>query len=251
MAAVIRMGDVLAVWEQGAVLAGPDSDDENTAIPRHSPARVRALRAAIGRAGRGSGAGAHPRRDRQRQGGVARELHRRSGRTGPLIRAHCAALQPSLVESELFGIAAARSTGAHEAQRGSSARRAGGSLFPRRIGELPPALQGQAPSRDPESARSSRWAPRPVAITSACSPPRTESRRGDRGRDPARGPLRPAVAVELHVPALRERRVDLHDWLVRITMRGAPAARCRRCLPTRWSPVLQPWRSTCAPSSGW
>lgn len=74
---------------------------------------------------------------------VARELHRLSGRTGALVSINCAALAPSLVESQLFGHSRGAFTGALEAQRGLFRDAHGGSLLLDEIGELPTALQAK------------------------------------------------------------------------------------------------------------
>ena len=74
---------------------------------------------------------------------VAREIHRRSHRSGPFVAVNCAALPQDLVESELFG---------HEkgAFTGAAARRAGkfeiadkGTLFLDEIGDMAVATQAK------------------------------------------------------------------------------------------------------------
>ncbi|MGH9824091.1 MAG: sigma-54-dependent transcriptional regulator, partial [Blastocatellia bacterium] len=74
---------------------------------------------------------------------VAREIHRRSHRSGPFVAVNCAALPQDLVESELFG---------HEkgAFTGAAARRAGkfevadkGTLFLDEIGDMAPVTQAK------------------------------------------------------------------------------------------------------------
>ncbi|MGH2898651.1 MAG: sigma 54-interacting transcriptional regulator, partial [Solirubrobacteraceae bacterium] len=113
---VLRMGDVLAVWEAPAAPTDADCLEVSGEIPGRA-ACIQALRAAIRRAATDhapvfivgeTGAG------KER---VARELHRLSGRTGPLVSINCAALAPSLVESQLFGHCRGAFTGALEAQR--------------------------------------------------------------------------------------------------------------------------------------
>src|SRR5947208_11560926 len=71
---------------------------------------------------------------------IARLLHVRSGRTGPLIALNCAALPESLLESELFGIEGGVATGV-TARRGKFELANGGTLFLDEIGDLAPALQ--------------------------------------------------------------------------------------------------------------
>ena len=73
---------------------------------------------------------------------VARALHQCSPRRdGPFIPVHCAALAPTLLESELFGHEKGAFTGAVERRRGRFELADGGTLFLDEIGEIDPALQ--------------------------------------------------------------------------------------------------------------
>jgi transcriptional regulator with GAF, ATPase, and Fis domain len=72
---------------------------------------------------------------------IAREIHRRSGRTGAFLAVNCAAISPQLAESELFGHVAGAFTGATRAADGLFAAADGGTLFLDEIGELPIDLQ--------------------------------------------------------------------------------------------------------------
>src|SRR5262249_22299544 len=112
---VLRLGDVLLVYEQG-----PEGDDDavsREAIPGRSRAAA-ALRAALAEAAPDraplllvgeTGVG------KER---AAEEVHRLSGRRGPLVRVNCAALSAQLVEAQLFGHVRGAFTGATEAQPG-------------------------------------------------------------------------------------------------------------------------------------
>ncbi|GMV40263.1 MAG: hypothetical protein AMXMBFR64_19790 [Myxococcales bacterium] len=79
-----------------------------------------------------SGAGKEP---------AAREVHRLSRRTGPLVPVNCAALPAELVESELFGHVAGAFTGAGPAKEGLFRRAQGGTLFLDEVGAMPLARQ--------------------------------------------------------------------------------------------------------------
>lgn len=75
---------------------------------------------------------------------MARVIHGSSARSkGPLLVADCAALQPTLVESELFGHERGAFTGAHAARPGLVETARGGSLFLDEIGELDTSLQAK------------------------------------------------------------------------------------------------------------
>ena len=73
---------------------------------------------------------------------VARALHQISPRSqGPFVAVHCAALAPTLLESELFGHEKGAFTGAAERRRGRFELADGGTLFLDEIGEIDPMLQ--------------------------------------------------------------------------------------------------------------
>ncbi|MEM1249918.1 MAG: sigma 54-interacting transcriptional regulator [Acidobacteriota bacterium] len=71
---------------------------------------------------------------------VAKLLHQRSGRSGPLVAVNCAALPETLLESELFGIEGGVATGV-QARIGKFELADGGTLFLDEIGDLDLALQ--------------------------------------------------------------------------------------------------------------
>jgi two-component system response regulator AtoC len=73
---------------------------------------------------------------------VARAIHQLSPRVhGPFIPLHCAALSPTLLESELFGHEKGAFTGAVERRRGRFELADAGSLFLDEVGEIPAAIQ--------------------------------------------------------------------------------------------------------------
>jgi len=72
----------------------------------------------------------------------ARALHERSRRhERPLVRVNCAALPPTLVESELFGHEKGAFTGAISARQGRFELADGGTIFLDEIGDLAPEVQ--------------------------------------------------------------------------------------------------------------
>src|SRR3989442_1382904 len=124
---------------------------------------------------------------------------------------------PSLVESQLFGHSRGAFTGALEAQRGVFREAHGGSLLLDEIGELPTALQAKLLRVIQEREVHPLGGTDPVAIDV-----RVIAATHRRPTDAiAAGILREDLYArlslwELKVPALRDRRVDLYDWLVRM-----------------------------------
>jgi transcriptional regulator with GAF, ATPase, and Fis domain len=75
---------------------------------------------------------------------LARHLHHQSRRAkGAFIKLNCAALQPNLVESELFGHEAGAFTGATQKRKGRFELADGGTLFLDEISEIPLELQAK------------------------------------------------------------------------------------------------------------
>jgi two-component system, NtrC family, response regulator AtoC len=73
---------------------------------------------------------------------IARGIHQLSPRAhAPLIIVHCAALAPTLLESELFGHEKGAFTGAHERRLGRIEQAQGGTLFLDEIGEIDATIQ--------------------------------------------------------------------------------------------------------------
>jgi two-component system response regulator HydG len=72
---------------------------------------------------------------------VARRIHERSARSGPLATINCAGLAESLLESELFGHMRGSFTGAHRDRRGSLDLAQGGTVFLDEVGEMSLRMQ--------------------------------------------------------------------------------------------------------------
>jgi DNA-binding NtrC family response regulator len=73
---------------------------------------------------------------------VAKAIHQLSPRAKlPFVTVHCAALAPTLLESELFGHEKGAFTGAHEKRIGRFEQAQGGSLFLDEIGEIDATIQ--------------------------------------------------------------------------------------------------------------
>ena len=68
---------------------------------------------------------------------LANQLHRLSGRGGPLVAVNCGAIAPNLVESELFGYRKGAFSGALEDRPGLVRSADGGTLLLDEIGDLP------------------------------------------------------------------------------------------------------------------
>ncbi len=74
---------------------------------------------------------------------IARAIHRISQKPGTLVDINCAAISDNLLESELFGHERGAFTGALTRKTGLFELASGGTLFMDEIGELDPKLQGK------------------------------------------------------------------------------------------------------------
>jgi len=74
---------------------------------------------------------------------AAGEIHRTSGRPGPLVPVNCAAIPEGLAESMFFGHSAGAFTGATQKSDGFFAMAEGGTLFLDEVGEMPLPLQAK------------------------------------------------------------------------------------------------------------
>jgi DNA-binding NtrC family response regulator len=72
---------------------------------------------------------------------VARLVHQRSGRTGPLVAVNCGGFSEGLLASELFGHVRGAFTGAIAEQQGLFRAAQGGTLFLDEAGDIPLPLQ--------------------------------------------------------------------------------------------------------------
>ena len=147
---------------------------------------------------------------------VARAIHAESHRReGPFIAANCAALTPSLVESELFGHRKGAFTGAAADRRGLFQQAAGGTLFLDEVAELPLEVQGKLLRVLEEHAVTPVGSDRAVAVdlrvVTATHRALREEVRAGRFREDLMYRLR---VVPIFLPALRERRGDV-DLLLR------------------------------------
>jgi DNA-binding NtrC family response regulator len=78
------------------------------------------------------------------KGLVARLLHRQAMRgRGPFVHVDCAALSPTVIESELFGHEKGAFTSADERRIGRFERAEDGTVFLDEIGDMSPRLQGK------------------------------------------------------------------------------------------------------------
>jgi DNA-binding NtrC family response regulator len=213
--ALVRLGDVLAVVDEAA----SEGFGEDLVLPGASPkmARLRALvsRAApdpapvliIGETGTG----------KER---LAKEVHRRSGRTGPFVALSCAELSPQLIESQLFGHERGAFTGASGAQPGVFVAAHGGTLFLDELGELPLDLQPkllrvlqEGEVRPLGSVHGRKVDVRVVAATNRDLPVQVDA-------ELFRRDLYARLSLwELRLPPLRERRQDILSW-VRLLLRA-------------------------------
>ena len=142
---------------------------------------------------------------------IAKAIHQLSPRARqPLVTVHCAALSPSLLESELFGHEKGAFTGAHERRIGRFEEANGGSLFLDEIGEIDASTQVKLlrflGERTFERVGSNKTLTSDVRVITATNRNLAEMVRSGTFRDDLFFRLKVA---EIKLPPLRERRSDI------------------------------------------
>jgi DNA-binding NtrC family response regulator len=142
---------------------------------------------------------------------IARALHQLSPRARqPLVTVHCAALSPTLLESELFGHEKGAFTGAHERRIGRFEQAQGGTLFLDEIGEIDATLQIKLlrflGERTFERVGSNKTLAADVRLVAATNKNLADLVKAGTFREDLYFRLR---VVEVWLPPLRERTADI------------------------------------------
>lgn len=142
---------------------------------------------------------------------VAKAIHLLSPRAkAPLVTVHCAALSPTLLESELFGHEKGAFTGAHERRIGRFELAQGGTLFLDEIGEIDATIQIKLlrflGERTFERVGSNKTQTADVRLITATNKNLEELVKAGKFREDLFFRLR---VVEIELPPLRERASDI------------------------------------------
>jgi DNA-binding NtrC family response regulator len=161
---------------------------------------------------------------------VARAIHYNSARRDrPLVTINCAALQETLLESELFGHEKGAFTGAVQAKPGLIEVAEGGTLFIDEVGEMAPGLQAKL-LRVLEDGRFRRVGGTQelladVRIVAATNRPLEEEQKAGRVREDLYYRLN---VIAIGLPPLRERREDIPELVEHcLATRPVGGGRCR------------------------
>ena len=141
----------------------------------------------------------------------ARAIHRLSRRaSGPFVAVECAALNPNLLESELFGHVKGAYTGADADRVGRFEAANGGTLFLDEISEIPQSTQVKLlralESRSFERLGSSATISTDIRIVAACNRDLKKLAQEGKFREDLYYRLN---VIDLHLPPLSERKSDI------------------------------------------
>jgi len=142
---------------------------------------------------------------------IAKALHQLSPRAQqPFVTVHCAALAPTLLESELFGHERGAFTGAHERRIGRFEQAQGGTLFLDEIGEIDATIQVKLlrflGERTFERVGSNKTLTADLRLVAATNKNLEELVKAGKFREDLFFRLR---VVEIELPPLRERVGDI------------------------------------------
>jgi two-component system response regulator AtoC len=142
---------------------------------------------------------------------IAKSIHQLSPRAKmPMVTVHCAALSPTLLESELFGHEKGAFTGAHERRIGRFEQAQGGTLFLDEIGEIDATIQIKLlrflGERTFERVGSNKTQMADVRLVAATNKDLPGLVKAGTFREDLFFRLR---VLEIHLPPLRERKADI------------------------------------------
>jgi two-component system, NtrC family, response regulator AtoC len=142
---------------------------------------------------------------------IAKAIHQASPRAKlPFVTVHCAALAPTLLESELFGHEKGAFTGAHERRIGRFEQAQGGTLFLDEIGEIDATIQVKLlrflGERTFERVGSNKTLSADVRLVTATNKNLEELVKAGKFREDLFFRLH---VVEIYLPPLRERAGDI------------------------------------------
>ena len=142
---------------------------------------------------------------------IAKVIHQLSPRAQqPMVTVHCAALAPTLLESELFGHEKGAFTGAYERRIGRFEQAQGGTLFLDEIGEIDASIQVKLlrflGERTFERVGSNKTLTADVRLIAATNKNLEERVKAGAFREDLFFRLR---VVEIRLPPLRERLEDI------------------------------------------
>ncbi len=142
---------------------------------------------------------------------VAREIHRLSDRSAkPFVSISCGAIPENLLESELFGHERGSFTDAYTSREGKLETANGGTVFLDEVGEMPMSLQVKIlrflQEREIERVGGRKVIPLDVRVVAATNRDLKEEVAGGRFREDLFFRL---SVVNIHLPALRDRKADI------------------------------------------
>ena len=142
---------------------------------------------------------------------IAKVIHQLSPRSRqPMVTVHCAALSPTLLESELFGHEKGAFTGAYERRIGRFEQASGGTLFLDEIGEIDASTQVKLlrflGERTFERVGSNKTLTADIRLIAATNKNLEEQAKAGNFREDLLYRLR---VFEIWLPPLRDRREDI------------------------------------------
>lgn len=154
---------------------------------------------------------------------LARYIHSLSSRSKQLfVKVNCAALAPTLIESELFGHAKGAFTGAISRRVGRFEMASGGTVFLDEIGELPPQCQSKLLQVLEEKTFERVGESVPItADFRVISATNQDLKTKVRGKEFRRDLYYRLNTIHLHIPPLKERIEDIPLLVISFTTRLA------------------------------